>query len=402
MYRLLIADDEPKIRRRIAEMLDWGSLGIEIAAFAENGRRALEIVGESEIDLCVVDISMPYLSGLDFIEQASALRPELMCIVVTGHDEFGYAQRSVNLHVFDYLLKPLKTEAFSRCVARCVDAMNMRAQLRRQREQAMELVRQRLPELRRGFLRELIGGVLSSEEIQIQRALLDLDGHPAFDAFFLPSDKSALDVARTDAGGDRMLGEMTRDALSKLLRQDAVVTFDSSENLIALQPAAGAPDEQLGARIEALLRDAMKWTPRPLHHARVESLEALPALYADWLEAQQTHLSPMIQQVLRYIDTHFQDSALSLSALTREFHVSAGYLSRLIRQETGMTFIEYLIRVRIQHAVRLLDVTELRIYEIADQVGYSSQHYFCSAFKRVLGIAPSEYRAKGGNRHVTT
>ncbi|WP_418452464.1 helix-turn-helix domain-containing protein [Anaerotruncus massiliensis (ex Liu et al. 2021)] len=74
------------------------------------------------------------------------------------------------------------------------------------------------------------------------------------------------------------------------------------------------------------------------------------------------------------------------------------HLSRLFRHETGVTFVDYLSRVRIRRAVELLADGELKMYEIAERVGYSSQHYFSSAFKKVLGVSPMEYRRGGAAR----
>ena len=74
--------------------------------------------------------------------------------------------------------------------------------------------------------------------------------------------------------------------------------------------------------------------------------------------------------------------------------MSVSYLSKLFKQEMGQMFSEYLIETRIKVAIELLLNGNLRIYEIADRVGYSSQHYFCAAFKKVMGCSPSDYRAK--------
>lgn len=64
----------------------------------------------------------------------------------------------------------------------------------------------------------------------------------------------------------------------------------------------------------------------------------------------------------------------------------------MFRQSTGITFMDYITRVRIRRAIELLRDDDHKMYEIAEAVGYSSQHYFSSAFKKVLGVSPMEYK----------
>jgi two-component system response regulator YesN len=66
-----------------------------------------------------------------------------------------------------------------------------------------------------------------------------------------------------------------------------------------------------------------------------------------------------------------------------------------MKQSTGFSFVEYLTRARINKALRLMADPTVKVFEAAERVGYRSQHYFSRAFRKVLGVSPSEYR-KGG------
>jgi two-component system, response regulator YesN len=103
---------------------------------------------------------------------------------------------------------------------------------------------------------------------------------------------------------------------------------------------------------------------------------------------------PIIQKTKLYIENNYADPELSLSKIALELGVSSGNLSKLFKQETDISYIDYLTQIRIREAMKLMDEPSARIYEVAEQVGYSSQHYFCAAFKREVGIAPSAYRKK--------
>ena len=81
-----------------------------------------------------------------------------------------------------------------------------------------------------------------------------------------------------------------------------------------------------------------------------------------------------------------------MQSVANTLFLSPQYISRLFRQETGDTFGAYLTRKRMQEAMRLLQSPNLKMYEIAQKTGYTTQHYFSSAFKKALGISPIEYR----------
>ena len=98
-----------------------------------------------------------------------------------------------------------------------------------------------------------------------------------------------------------------------------------------------------------------------------------------------------IEVIRCYVEEHYA-SELTLSDLAKEHQISPSYLSQLFAERTGMKFIDYLTKCRIDKAKELLKHTELRIYEIAAAVGYKDPYYFSNCFKKVTGLAPSEYR----------
>lgn len=101
----------------------------------------------------------------------------------------------------------------------------------------------------------------------------------------------------------------------------------------------------------------------------------------------------LIARVKEYIDANYSEN-ITLNSMSRIFGISSGYLSVLFNDYLGQNFIDYLSNLRTQKAKRLLKNTNLRIYEIAEKVGYRDAYYFSAAFKRIVGINPTEYREK--------
>ncbi|MFC4808630.1 response regulator [Paenibacillus sp. GCM10023250] len=92
-----------------------------------------------------------------------------------------------------------------------------------------------------------------------------------------------------------------------------------------------------------------------------------------------------------YIEGNLEKN-ITLSAVSREVGLSPNYLSRLFREETGVSFNDYVTGTRIGRATELLQHTSLRVYEIAQQVGIPSYRYFSAVFREWTGAAPTELR----------
>ena len=108
---VLIADDDRIIREGIAEYVDWESLGLHLAACAENGREALRVLSEEDIDILITDIRMPYLSGFELVNAASQKGRFPATIISSGYDDYEYLQQAIKLHIIlGYVFKPIQLE----------------------------------------------------------------------------------------------------------------------------------------------------------------------------------------------------------------------------------------------------------------------------------------------------
>lgn len=100
----------------------------------------------------------------------------------------------------------------------------------------------------------------------------------------------------------------------------------------------------------------------------------------------------LIQKVKNYIELHYMEAELSQNRVADYAGISTGYLSGLFKKETGVNFIEYLTNVRMEHAMELMRTSDKKNYEIAEETGFSSPHYFSISFKKYSKMSPSEYR----------
>ncbi|WP_019635675.1 response regulator transcription factor [Paenibacillus fonticola] len=105
-------------------------------------------------------------------------------------------------------------------------------------------------------------------------------------------------------------------------------------------------------------------------------------------------LSDTIQSVMQHLEDHFQDEELSLSGVAAHFYLNPSYLSRTFKAESGYSFVEYLTRLRMERAKYLLSHTQLKVYEVAEEIGIKNPHYFGIMFKKYTGEPVNLYRKK--------
>ena len=98
------------------------------------------------------------------------------------------------------------------------------------------------------------------------------------------------------------------------------------------------------------------------------------------------------EKAIAYIREHYQDSHLSVDMVCQHLGVGTTYFSSIFKKETGMNFVAYLTKIRMEEAVSLLENTEEKSYVIAGMVGYEEPTYFSYVFKKQYGVSPAKYR----------
>lgn len=106
-FRVMIIDDEQSARKLMRAAIDWDKLDMEVVGEAASGIEAINTIDELKPDIAFVDISMPFMDGIEFTRTATNRYPNLVIIIMTAIDQFEYARKCVSLPVFEYMLKPM-------------------------------------------------------------------------------------------------------------------------------------------------------------------------------------------------------------------------------------------------------------------------------------------------------
>ena len=124
---------------------------------------------------------------------------------------------------------------------------------------------------------------------------------------------------------------------------------------------------------------------------RKPPLPDLKQALADCDKKQNKKNSKLAQEIIAYIHAHIHE-VITLRNAANTFSYTPNYLGLMFREETGVAFTDYVIQARLLKAQELLTDTNLKIYEIADKVGYRNLNYFSKQFKDCFGISPLEFR----------
>lgn len=456
---ILIADDEPLIHVSIQYTIQALNRPDVTVFNAANGREMLAEMQRAPVDLALVDIRMPGMSGLEAIQQAKAHWPDTDYYIMSGYSEFEYARQAVHLGVAEYLLKPLPPEQIAALIRKAEEKQRRRAFEARSRFAAWLATRragQPADELYpEGYYAVVLLVTCDAPGARPQDWLTGMVGlgpdhfsvvespGGALGFLYAPTAQFCLEVLqKLPAGGYPALCTLFVSSLCcTAAHLDRAV--QSVRNICALRVFHGTGrryDVSDTGRVSwQELEEAKAWLAvySCLLHKNVGDFAAssrfllqtlhypLPAgqrqavgtffraLRPGWpdpapdrpaLTVQLRELGEQLGQPAGPTDKldailgYLQQNFaqdISVASLSERFGLTPNYLSTLFKKRLGVKFTEYLTGLRLDEAKKLLRTTRRPARQIAGEVGYYSQSYFTKLFIDKVGCTPAEYRASG-------
>lgn len=124
MNNILIIDDEELIRQGIKKRIISYELSIGTIFEESNGVQALELLKKNKIHIALVDINIPFMSGLEFIREGIKISKDTVFIIISGYDNFSYAQKAIEYGVFRYILKPINKSQLKETLIDAIDILS--------------------------------------------------------------------------------------------------------------------------------------------------------------------------------------------------------------------------------------------------------------------------------------
>ncbi len=336
MYNVVIVEDEDLEREALRTILAENLDCMRIVGEARNGPEAVKLIDTCDIDLMLVDINIPVITGLEVIRHLRERHAATKVIVTTAYDYFEMTRTAIHLKVDEYLLKPIRTEILVAAARTCIDQLGADRLCQALAVRLGELVKQNAYQDGVALVRRHVEWICKQQ------------------------DQPTRDVAQSFA-----------TALLTLIRAKGLrVSGALSQQVAELQ--------QPGLDVHS---------PRSLLNVFL----SLTDLLFDVGEEQPAGAPTTVQKALNYIERNL-NKRVTLDDAADYADISACYLSRVFRKTLDVNFVTYLTTRRMELAKEMLAGTERSITDVAREFSYNDLNYFCKSFKKEVGMSPSEYR----------
>ncbi|WP_010277136.1 response regulator transcription factor [Paenibacillus senegalensis] len=345
MYSVLVVDDEYMIKRSLTKMIEEARHRFTIAGEAEDGKEAWTKVEQLKPDILITDICMPVMDGLALIQEVREKYKFIEPIIISGHDEFAYAQKAVQFGVHDYLLKPLRPDALYKTLDRVYTKLEERNERFARHGEWTAFCRDAAVRITEHMLLFNEGGILAELAEGYERML-----------------KLEQDLAPYP------LKNMVQDLLSAC---HALLVEKYGDTFLEF----------------ASLNTTLLSADHYFAHMRTSILRMMNELRSK----KHLKINMKVNQAIELINQRFTE-VISLEEVAQAVGLTPSYFSSAFGESVGMSFVHYVTRLRMAKAQTLLKDTSLKTYEVAELVGYMNYPHFSRAFKKYTGVSPGRFR----------
>lgn len=388
--KILLVDDEPMVRSSMARMVSRMS-DTYIINEAEDGEEAVQLLTQDHFDLVITDIRMPAMDGIQLAKYIYKNFPQIYVVMLTGYADFNYAQAAIKYSVTEYLLKPVSIETLKKTIHKTDEELTKRKNT------------------------DVIGKLRATNllEKRVQDLFYEMPV-PYYDTSLFPEFRFITVISyrmNQDALKWKTARFSVKNVISDVLGRygHAIVVVEESHlTSVLFSNLEAEPDTQLfinsirqsvSSLFKIEVTAGIGGVTRELADIGKLYLQSLSTLgLTEQVQAPKSHetVHRLIRSALETIEQEFTNE-LTLTSLAERLFVNPNYLSSLFKIETGNTFTYHLTQARINKAKALLKTTNLKIYQICEQVGYADQAHFSRIFKSIVGLSPYEFREKGPN-----
>ena len=377
-YKVVIADDEQPIRHGLS-LFPWEKYGFQLVCAAPNGQVALQAVRKYGADLLLSDIRMPVMDGLALARSLYEEENPVQIVLLTGFQDFAYAQQAIRYHVCRLLTKPLDPADLSECLQYVARTLAKNCPERKPPALSPDL-----PRPRRLNSRDTLSCPLPYPQRESQSFVQIL------------FEEQALTVSETDILLDGLLEVFSPFLEYGLLPYcQALCSF-----LQELQSQIGRFPDQT-SQLKDTIRQA-EADVKAGHSALAVNQAVRTAVHRILQVRAINDFEPnriAVEKAMEYIRQNYGEP-LTLELVANSVHLSPSYLSVLFKKYAGTNFSKYLRDFRMEQARILLTQTHLKVYEVAQKVGYPNSKYFIDLFKEQNKVSPHEYRIFHGTGGV--
>ncbi len=421
MFKLMIADDNPYIIKELSNIIDWEDFDMCVTGTYSNGKALLDAAKEDMPDVILTDISMPVMNGIDLAAAIRQLSPNIKIILISSYSDFSYAQKAIQMQVFEYILKPFDAAQLYDTMNRTLKELQAEHYRRYEQQRALQQVETFRTLALEKYMSELL--YHTTDDIQVLSELATLE-ITLFTSYKL---QLALVTPDNEAG---MFRSNTVNKIRSILYsnqqknyQTVLMPVSDGHFAILIIYKGDFSDihnilAQLSVDIETMTglhttigfsRSTKSFSDLPMLYTQAQEATAqacsmkIPllgyqaideaSLLSNMQRITSSTAKKYVKQMKEYIELHYAEQ-ITTQDVSQAVYLSANYANQLFTTEYSCTIYEYVTKCRIKEAKRLLKETDKQITLIAELVGYNGKTNFYISFKRNVGITPMEYRRR--------
>lgn len=410
--KILVVDDDNIIRMGLCKIIKKMDDRNEIAGSFPNGKTALEylMANDGDIDLVITDIKMPIMTGIELIKFANEkLKYAPLFVVLSGYDEFSYVRDSMKMGAFNYLLKPISKEELKKLIEEAYEKLEIKKNGNKMYEQSAQIL-----------TRDLFKNILFSNKDTINKAdnLLTKNFQINEEYIYRLIVVDAKQIKENEVVVSKFIKEVYeksnglkscsfhyKDCIYIIFYINTRENKDFNRIMDEIEKMTWIfAENNMNVFINNTVDEVYKiHRQADMTRKMVErSKETCGQTYCLNKEDSLNHIlndkddrneTTVIKLAKDYIIDNYNKN-ITLKDVADKVYLSHNYLSELFKKQIGEGFYEFLSNYRIKKSKEILLTTNLKIYEVAEKVGYNDSISFGRVFKKVTGMTPNEFRNK--------
>jgi two-component system response regulator YesN len=403
---ILLVDDEVLAINGLRAAVNWDKLGITNVHYAFNVPDAREIIRSQDINILICDIEMPGESGLDLLHWIKREHSSIVTILLTCHASFSYASEGIKSGILEYLLKPIDIDSLEETIQKAMD------QIRKTLDYSDKIKYERLWSKNKELIKErfwldIVTGIYQNSDYSYIEWTADLRSvELSTPITYLPILISIVSYEQY-IKEEALLSYSIKNVISELILQNQnsipVITLSKVEYLVLLPLSAQETYSNLQKQCRNFESSCFKYLK-----ISVQTNQGVPVALCDLAKQVQTLRnystnllsstlignSPTMTVVdkIKEIVHKNVNHIITRESIGKVIFLNPDYLSKLFRKETGLALSDYIAKVKVEEAKRLLKNTNKSIGEIAAELGYTNFSYFSKMFKLETDSTPNQFR----------
>jgi len=407
MYKILLIDEQEKIVKELKILVNSLFNNLCDVHMIIKSEKMINVINDLEPDIIFLDLKFSNIDMFEIIREVKQRNPNVKIIVLSETEKIENIKLSLNLGVFAFLDKPMKSSDVEKTLKRAIDCVNSIRIQKIKNEIVQKKINEMLPVLEKHFIDELLFHKFYIRSIEKMKLLFGIEQNFGFLMLLNIKNKK---IRLGDKSWNMLMEHNYTEFCNCIKNYIAGIPGDYTQyGLPVFVPIEDEIFEEvfrckLVSQIKKMMYSFYETYGIEFQVAigNIYLIEDVTCSFQEAVEArdksekkivfyEELGTDSSISRALQYIEDNFKEN-ISLNDVAEEIEISPYYLSKLFKSKIGVNYIDYLTNVRLSYAKQMLSETDESIQNICLTSGYMDPNYFSRIFKKHVGVTPRQYK----------